>query len=416
VLADKTVIAISAGPFHNLALCTDGSVAAWGYNNYGQLGNGGTETSLVPVLVEPAGALAGKHIVAVAAAAYHSLALCDDGTVAGWGYNDEGELGDGTTTGTHVPVALDRSGVLAGRRVAAISAGQYHTLALCADGTLVGWGYNNRGQLGDGSTTTSAVPVVIGSSGVLAGKTVTAIHASSAHSLALCADGTLASWGYNHRGQLGAGDLAQSNVPVAADLSGIESGKVIADIAAGMNHGLLRFTDGTLAAWGDNASGQLGDNSTTQHATAGPVDADERFVMMAGSGSATNHNLAVVALPELDATTENPLKQGSGTGSGLSGDGLIRRAFELAAGDVISGQLPQPQRIGDDLVIRFTQPAGVTGITYGAEWSETLLPGTWTEVPDTGSAGEHLFVLPMGDAPSLFMRLKVSEKDPSGGL
>ncbi|MCF7732603.1 MAG: cadherin-like beta sandwich domain-containing protein [Akkermansiaceae bacterium] len=409
-LAGKTVIAISAGPFHNLALCADGSLVAWGYNNYGQLGNGGTETSRVPVEVSPVGALTGKHVVAVAAGAYHSFALCDDGTVAGWGYNDEGELGDGGTVTRPEPVAVDMTGALAGKRITAISAGQYHTLALCTDGTLVAWGYNQRGQLGDGSTTTSGVPVAICSNGVLAGKAVTAIRASSAHSLALCADGTLAAWGYNHRGQLGTGDAVQSNLPVATDLSGIESSKLIADLGIGLNHGLLRFTDGTLAAWGDNASGQLGDDSTTRRPLAGPVAADGRFVMMVGSGAAANHSLAVVALPELDALTTERWVRGSGVGSGLSGDDLIRHAFGIGAGSEVSGHLPQPQRIGDDFVIRFTQPAGVTGITYGVQWSETLLPGSWTEVPDSGSGGEHVFVLPMGDAPRIFMRLEVSER------
>ncbi|MCF7732604.1 MAG: PQQ-binding-like beta-propeller repeat protein [Akkermansiaceae bacterium] len=414
-LAGKTVVAISAGPFHNLALCADGSVVAWGYNNFGQLGNGGTEASRVPVLVAPSGALAGKHVVAVAAAAYHSFALCDDGTVAGWGYNDEGELGDGGTVTRMEPVAVDMSDALAGKQVAAISAGQYHTLALCTDGTLVAWGYNNRGQLGDGTTTTSGVPVAIGSSGVLTGKTVTAIRASNAHSLAMCADGTLATWGYNHRGQLGTGDVVQSNLPVAADLSGIESGKVIADLAVGLNHGLLRFTDGTLAAWGDNASGQLGDNSTTRRATAGPVDvrlldADSRFMMMVGCGSAANHSLAVAALPELDSLTAELWLQGNRGGIRFTGDELIRYAFGLADGDLISGQLPQPQRIGDEMVIRFTQPAGVAGVSYAAEWSATLLPGSWQPVPDTGTGGEHVFVLPTGDAPKGFMRLKVSER------
>ncbi|MCX6865187.1 MAG: hypothetical protein NTV46_03020, partial [Verrucomicrobia bacterium] len=69
-----------------------------------------------------------------------------------------------------------------------------------------------------------------------------------------------------------------------------------------------------------------------------------------------------------------------------------------------------PQRIGDNLVMRFTQPAGVTGITYGAEWSKTLLPDSWTDIPDTGSGTEHIFSVPAATAPRLFMRLKVTQQ------
>jgi hypothetical protein len=199
---------------------------------------------------------------------------------------------------------------------------------------------------------------------------------------------------------------------VTADLSEIDSGKVIANIAAGMNHGLLRFTDGTLAAWGDNASGQLGDNSTTRRITAASVDvssldADSRFMMEVASGSAANHNLAVVALPELDAETAELWLRGD---TGLSGDDLLRYAFGIDANESMTGKLPRAQRIGDDLIIRFLQPIGVIDVTYGAEWSETLLPGSWNEVPDTGSGEEHEFRLPIGDAPKMFMRMKVSRE------
>ena len=112
-------------------------------------------------------------------------------------------MGNGSITTSKVPVLVDSSGVLAGKTVIAIAAGYYHSLALCADGTLVAWGYNGYGQLGNNSTTNSSVPVVVDRAGVLAGKTVTAIAAGASHSLALCADGTLAAWGCNDDGQLG---------------------------------------------------------------------------------------------------------------------------------------------------------------------------------------------------------------------
>ena len=414
VLAGKTVIAISAGPFHNLALCSDGTMAAWGNNNYGQLGTGDKTTNRVPVTVNPVGALAGKQVVAVAAAAYSSFALCADGTLAAWGYNDEGELGAGTTTNSSVPVAVDTSGVLAGKQISSLSAGQYHTLALCTDGTLVAWGYNNRGQLGNNSTVSSKLPVAIGSSGALAGRTVVATRASGAHSLALCADGTLAAWGWNHKGQLGATGITQSPLPVAIDMAGVTAGTSIAQIAVGSTHNLVLGADGTMAAWGDNAYGQLGNNSLTPSSAPVAVDTSSleagARAMFAASGSAALHNLAVVALPSARLTSGEPWLVGSALidsdHDGIAN--LIEYAFGLTGANSTT-RLPQPQRAGDSLEIRFTQPAGVTGITYGAEWSTTMQPGSWKDIPDSGTGAEHVFSVPAATAPNLFLRLKVTQ-------
>jgi len=410
VLAGKTVIAISAGPFHNLALCADGTVAAWGYNNYGQLGTGDKVTSRVPVTVNPFGALAGKQVVAVAAAAYSSFALCADGTLTAWGYNDEGELGDGTMSNRIVPVAVDTSGVLAGKQISSVTAGQYHTLALCTDGTLVAWGYNNRGQLGNNSLVSSKVPVDIGTFGALAGKTVVATRASGAHSLALCADGTLAAWGWNHKGQLGVTGMTQSPLPLAIDMTGA----AVAQIAVGGAHNLVLGADGTMAAWGDNAYGQLGNNSLTTSSAPVAVDMSSleagARVMFIASGSAALHNLAVVALPSARLTSGEPWLVGAALGDS-DHDGianLIEYAFGLSGANS-TARLPQPQRAGDSLEMRFTQPAGVTGITYGAEWSATLQPGSWTDIPDTGTGNEHIFRVPAATAPNLFLRLKVTQ-------
>jgi alpha-tubulin suppressor-like RCC1 family protein len=414
VLADKTVIAISAGSFHNLALCSDGTVAAWGYNNYGQLGTGDKITSRVPVLVNPVGALVGKQVVAVAAAAYHSFALCADGTLAAWGYNDEGELGDGSTANSLLPVAVDTTGVLSGKQIASLSAGQYHTLALCTDGTLVAWGYNNRGQLGNDSTVSRAVPMAIGSFGSLAGKTVVGIRASGAHSLALCADGTLVAWGWNNRGQLGVDGITQSSVPVLIDTAGVGATGDLTQIALGGGHSLAMFADGVLAAWGDNAYGQLGNNNTTPSPVPGAVDmslldAGARFMFVA-SGSAALHNSAVVALPVGGRTmNEAWLQIMAGDDSDRDGiPNLIEYAFGLHLDPRGAVQLPHAHRVGDNMEIRFTEPAGVSGITYGAEWSATLLPGSWAAVPDTGAADEHIFSVPIGTSPGIFMRLKVT--------
>jgi len=218
---------------------------AWGLNTAGELGNGTTGPigSLVPEAVTTAGTpLAGKTIIALATGGVHSLALCSDGTLVAWGANNYGQLGNGTTgsTGSSVPGAVTTAGTpLAGKTVIAISAGGFHSLALCSDGTLAAWGKNVYGQLGNGTTGPigSLVPGAVTTAGTpLAGKTVIAISAGAAHNLALCSDGTLAAWGYNLDGELGNGTTGSvgSLVPGAVTTAGTPlAGKTVTAVSAG---------------------------------------------------------------------------------------------------------------------------------------------------------------------------------------
>ena len=329
-LAGKTVVAIAAGELHSLALCSDGTVSAWGHNYEGELGNNSTGDSLVPVAVNTTAgvsALDGKTVTAVAAGALHNLALCSDGTVAAWGYNYDGELGNNSTTDSPVPVAVDRSGVLSGKTVVAVAAGSSHSLALCSDGTLAAWGNNTYGQLGTNTTTSSLLPVAVNTvSGVsaLAGKTVTSIAAGAYHSMALCSDGTVIAWGYNGVGQLGDNSATQRLAPVAVNTAASSAllGRTVEGIQAGQYHSVAQCSDGTAAAWGSNFNGQLGDNTTTQRnvpvAVATPaLAAGERFVL-AGSGANASHTLGLVAAvpPAVPLiAVEQPVGTGLGNGA-----------------------------------------------------------------------------------------------------
>ncbi|MBN8459853.1 MAG: cadherin-like beta sandwich domain-containing protein [Verrucomicrobia bacterium] len=402
VLEGKVVVAISAGPFHNLALCEDGTVVAWGYNNHGQIGDGTRMTRRQPVVVPRMGALASMEVVAVVAGVYQSFALGADGTVAAWGYNDEGELGNGSTTGSLVPVSVDRGGALAGKRVASLAVGRYHTLALCTDGTLAAWGYNKNGQLGNSSTVDASSPVVIGGQGVLAGRVPIGISAGGSHSLAWCADGTLAAWGANDRGQLGAAGSNQSSLPLLADLTGLVPGSGIVGLAAGGTHSILRRADGRLAAWGDNANGQLGDASLLARATPSTVGSITGHVMAVASGAAAQHNLALLALPIGSEAIQGDVA------ADLAGEDLIGYAFQTDHSRPGHGQLPEGRLVNGEFVIGFTQPTAVNDVIYAAEWSITMQPGTWQEVPDTGSGMNHRFAIPATGATRGFIRLKVS--------
>ncbi len=376
-LEGKTVVAVAAGAYHSLALCDDGTVASLGFNNHGQLGNGTRETSAVSVAVRLDGVLAGKRVVAIAAGSYHSLALCSDGTVAAWGYNDEGQLGDGTSAGSAEPVVTS----IGGRKAVMIRVGQYHTLALCDDGGLMAWGYNGRGQLGDGTTSDRHLPVDISTSGALVGKTLTSFSAGGMHTLAVADDGALIVWGANPNGQLGAEHPAQLMVPTPSETVGHQ-------VFGGAFHSLgFDPVTGVVTAWGRNQHGQLGANGLPgglrkTHAATGP---------------AASHNLAIVALPSVTVTPD-----------GVAADpaAMLFTAFGLARGD--HGGLPRPRIDGGDLVVRFARDAVLDGYTVGAEWSATLEPGSWQALPDTGDAGDHEFRLRMLDHPAAFMRLRVA--------
>lgn len=299
VLAGRTVVAISAGTYHSLALCSDGVVIAWGRNFEGQLGDSSEANGLVPVLVATDGVLAGKTITAIAAGSAHSMAMTSDGKVFTWGDNANGELGNSLYPNSAVPIAVDNSSVLAGRTVVAISAGFYFSLALCSDGALIGWGYNAQGQLADNSTIDRFDPVLANTTGLLAGKTIVQLVSGGFHNLVLCSDGTMVAWGDNAYGSVGDGTTIDRMVPVAVDTTGALAGKTISHVSAGRYHSLARCTDGTLVAWGYHDYGQLGNASTANSST--PVVVNTALLSPVelfgntGTGSSGDHSLCLAA-------------------------------------------------------------------------------------------------------------------------
>ena len=222
--AFNSVKAIAAGQYHSLALKNDGTVWAWGWNNYGQLGNGGNFISPVPVQV--AGL---TNIIAISAGGNNSIALKSDSTVWEWGY----------LINSNVPVQRTS---LSG--ITDIAYGWYHGLALKSDSTVWAWGTGTEGELGDGTGYSSYV-IPIKASGLTG---VVAIAAGYDYSIALKKNGTVWTYGGNYYGQTGNGVTGTNERwPVrATSITGIIT------IAGGGWHCLAEKNDGTLWTWGND--------------------------------------------------------------------------------------------------------------------------------------------------------------------
>ena len=243
--SDSDWEAIRAGEDHSLALKSDGTLYSWGKNDRGQLGIGSTGSQTTPRQVGNAG-----DWKAIAAGGNHSLALKSDGTLYAWGANHSGQLGNGENGANFNDKSKDKTAPIqigTDRDWQTIIAGRFYSLALKTDNTLNAWGYNVRGQLGLGDTTSRNEPTKVGSD--TDWKAVSGA-AWSTHAIKTD-DNTLYVWGHNARGQLGLGDTTSRNrpTPISAGWKAV---------AVGRSHSLALKDDDTLYAWGYNVAGQLG--------------------------------------------------------------------------------------------------------------------------------------------------------------
>jgi alpha-tubulin suppressor-like RCC1 family protein len=334
----------AAGSNFGLAIKADGSLWAWGDNEYGQLGTG-----MGPGQLRPTRVGTDTDWVQVVAGSLHGLARKADGTVWAWGYNAGGQLGLGTTTNQYAPalVAVPAS--------ARLAAGDAHSLALLATGQVYAWGQNTSGQLGASTPVGTAVLVPTAIPG---GLQFASIAAGADHSLALKATGLLYVWGGNQYGQRGDGFAALTNAPVPGTPPG-----PLAEVVAGQYHSLGRTATGQVYGWGRNASGQTGSPTLTTtpaaalvaglplatQLAAGPTHS---LALGAGGtiytwGANANGQLALGTFSPAPASVPAPEVTGSTAWAQLAGSGkgsvsLARTASGLvfaSAGLNASGQL-----------------------------------------------------------------------------
>jgi alpha-tubulin suppressor-like RCC1 family protein len=254
-------VALATGEEHSCGLDSAGIASCWGENEDGQVGDGTSTDRRTPT---PVGLL--TELIAIAAGGAHTCAvLAANATPVCWGRNDDGQVGDGTRTRRRTPV------VSTGQTdVVAIAAGAAHTCVVRgAEGRVLCWGDNSRGQLGDGTTTDRLLPAAVANL-----VNAVAIAAGDFHTCALLADGAALCWGANDSGQLGDGTTTQRNAPFTP--IGVTNA---IGIAAGGGHTCANRADGTALCWGDNSRGQLGDGTTTTRPTAAPVTFRVRTVL-----------------------------------------------------------------------------------------------------------------------------------------
>ncbi len=405
------VTAVAAGKSHSLALLSNGTVEAWGADASGQLGDGEEMRSDVPVTV-----LDLSGVTAIAAGANHSLALLANGTVMAWGGDESGQLGDGNTEESDVPVAVKGLS-----DVTAIAAGGEHSLALLSDGKVMAWGANELGQLGDGNTAKSDVPVQVrGLTGV------TAIAAGGEHSLALLEDGEVMAWGSDVYGQLGnhaahehseeAEEEPQSDAPVTVEgLSGVQA------IAAGARHSLALLSGGTVMAWGEDESGQLGNGSIARMDEA-PV-AVSGLLGVAAISAGGAHSMALLSDGAVLTWGEDKFGE---LGIGSSGEpsdvpvtvSALTEVKGIAAGGshdlALSEPIPTVTAVSPSggatsgettVTITGTNLENVTSVHFGANGAERFTinsPSTITAVSPAGALGtvDVTVTTPAGTSPT----------------
>ncbi len=252
---------ISVGYYHSCALKSDGSAYCWGNNEYGQLGNGSTNSSLNPVAVDMIGVLSGKTIKSISIGKYHTCAIASDDRAYCWGYNNFGQLGNNSNTQSANPVAVYSTGALSGLTIKEVSSGWNHNCVIASNDQSYCWGLGENGQLGNFSSSNQKVPVAVKTDGVLSGLTVKSISSGGMHTCVIASNDSGYCWGASSYGQLGKYINGSPSYPVGVD---VITGKTLKTISAGGRHTCAITNDDLIYCWGMGTYGQVGNNTNTE--------------------------------------------------------------------------------------------------------------------------------------------------------
>jgi alpha-tubulin suppressor-like RCC1 family protein len=254
------ISSVSAGGYHACSVATSGSVYCWGHGPQGQLGDNGTVTRYTPVQVLGIGGTGNlNNIIAVASGSYHTCSVANDGQTYCWGQNNVGQLGDQTITYRSVPVKVVDINTA---NFTQISVG-YNNVCGVARERVYCYGYNTNGELGDGTTVGKPYPSqVVGLTGVKQ------VSMGQNHGCALTKTGDVYCWGYNAWGQLGDNATNSRTNPVQVlGVGGVGYLTNIVSISASNWHTCAVNTAGAVFCWGNNGNAQIGDGTTTERRT-----------------------------------------------------------------------------------------------------------------------------------------------------
>lgn len=285
VLLGKTDKLVAVGNLHACIVTTEDKVYCMGYNASGQIGDGSFTDRSVPTPVDTSTGLAGKTITDLVAND-SSICAVASGDVYCWGSGAYGKLGNGSTSNQNKPVRVSTIGTTNGLTVTALGATpQGRFTCAVAGGKAYCWGDNDRGQLGDQTTSQRTSPVAVYAGGVLAGKTVTDIASAGglalaapnddttadrtrrAHACAATSDGGVYCWGSNQYGQMGQGTTSLTVQSQPIKVNGLLSGKFVTQVGAAYGTACALANDNTMYCWGSNQYGVIGDGTTTNRSS-----------------------------------------------------------------------------------------------------------------------------------------------------
>jgi len=423
------VTSAASGHMFNLAATSTGQVYAWGYNKYGELGDNSTTTSFSPVAVQLP---AGVHATAVAAGHDSSYALTSTGQVYAWGFNGDGELGIGNDSGPQMcsadacsmtPVAVQ---LPAGVTATGIAAGADHGLALTSTGQIYAWGYNRDGELGVGTSTgpqmcissnpcsTSPVPVQLPT-----GTAATAVASGHFFSMALTSTGQVYAWGENANGSLGVGTStgpqtcgleACSTIPVGV---GLPAGFTPVAIAAGAYHALTLSSTGGVEAWGFNGDGELGTGSNVgpEMCNGAPCSTTPVAAQLPAGGTVSAvaggnfFSLVLLGAPSVTSITPS-----SGPGAGGTSVTIDGQNFSAVSAVDFGGQPATSFHVVTSTEISAVSPAHAAGpvdVTVATPngTSATSSADQFTYLPsgyDLAGSDGGVFVFPVGQSAGFY--------------